>query len=444
MAEINAEKELRAAIVAVVRGDETDNEKRRDVIALAAMQKLSGMIPDNWNTDGSLKDARSVWGSKEQRDTANDVFAALSSAVADAYSDEYGRWYVWVQDWYGGGEANNPYMVVYCAGEELYAAEFSYDDENKVVLGEPTKVRPVTDYVERAPTPLREWRKKKIGDLKGLERRSFAASDMELREQSDGTLLLTGYASVTDTPYDVGFYTETIKRGAFRRTLGENPDVQLLINHEGMPLARTTSGTLRLVEDDRGLKVEADLDPEDPDVISLSRKMKRGDIDQMSFAFQATSQEWNEDYTARAITAASIHRGDVSVVNQGANPATAAALRSQDAIRALHRIGAEGFVAAWVEWRGHTLLSLEERSGKTLSGATMEVLSQVANLAASADDAADETQPLLAELMSVPGIDSAGGAVEPAADEVVERTAPLAPLVEHRQRLALLQTGRGR
>lgn len=138
----------------------------------------------------------------------------------------------------------------------------------------------------------------------------------------------SGYASVTDTPYDMGWYTESIKRGAFAKTLAEKPDVQLLVNHGGLPLARTLSGTMSLSEDRTGLLVDADLDGEDPDVLGLARKMKRGDIDQMSFAFRTTRQEWNEDYTDRQITECNIHRGDVSVVNQGANPATSASVRS--------------------------------------------------------------------------------------------------------------------
>lgn len=158
---------------------------------------------------------------------------------------------------------------------------------------------------------------------------------MELRDVDASTWHLTGYASVTGVVYDVGWYSETIERGAFKRTLGETPDVQLLINHTGMPLARTSSGTLRLQERTTpdasgrtGLWVEADLDKLDPDAQALARKMKRGDIDQMSFAFQVTTGSWNEDYTRRRITAVSMHRGDVSVVNQGANPTSTATLRA--------------------------------------------------------------------------------------------------------------------
>jgi hypothetical protein len=46
-------------------------------------------------------------------------------------------------------------------------------------------------------------------------------------------------------------------------------------------LARTKSGTLRLAEDERGLRIDATLDPTDPDVQRLIPKMKRGDMSQM-------------------------------------------------------------------------------------------------------------------------------------------------------------------
>ena len=85
--------------------------------------------------------------------------------------------------------------------------------------------------------------------LRGREVRSIANADLELRE-IDGEIRASGYASVTNTPYDMGAYEETISRGAFSKTLSENPDVVLLLNHEGLPLSRTANGTLRLGEDD--------------------------------------------------------------------------------------------------------------------------------------------------------------------------------------------------
>jgi HK97 family phage prohead protease len=127
----------------------------------------------------------------------------------------------------------------------------------------------------------------------------------------------------------VGSFQETIARGAFRRTLSENPDVSLLVNHAGTPLARTASGTLTLLEDIHGLFFRAELEPSDPDVQSIVPKLRRGDLSECSFAFRATAQTWSEDKTERAIRACDINRGDVSLVTTAANPAATASLRAE-------------------------------------------------------------------------------------------------------------------
>jgi HK97 family phage prohead protease len=161
-----------------------------------------------------------------------------------------------------------------------------------------------------------------------MEHRSFTADGAEIRSTSDGGLRFSGYASTTETPYRVGGFEETFARGAFKRCLNEDPDVVLLINHEGLPLARTKSGTMTLSEDARGLKVDADLDENDPDVQALVPKMRRGDLTEMSFAFKATDDEWTERDSKRLVRSATIHKGDVSVVTHGANSTTTAGLRS--------------------------------------------------------------------------------------------------------------------
>jgi HK97 family phage prohead protease len=145
--------------------------------------------------------------------------------------------------------------------------------------------------------------------------------------------MLTGYASVFNSPYDVMGgppfgWREVVDPHAFDTTLGAKPDLHLLINHEGMPLARTKSGTLRLAADTQGLHVEAGLDPSDPDVQRLAPKMGRGDMDEMSFAFRTKRDEWSDDDSERRLLEVSLHKGDVSVVNFGANPATSAEMNS--------------------------------------------------------------------------------------------------------------------
>ncbi len=179
-----------------------------------------------------------------------------------------------------------------------------------------------------------ERRRQRAGELDGaLEVRHFDAQNVEIRELSDGMFRFSGYASITEYPYDMGSFTETISRGAFKRTLGEHPDVALLINHSGLPLARTKSGTMTLAEDSRGLLVDADLNPHDPDVRSIVPKMQRGDVDQMSFGFRVTDQEWNADHSQRTIRSVALHRGDVSIVTHGANPATSSVLTARSAGR---------------------------------------------------------------------------------------------------------------
>jgi len=262
-----------------------------------------------------------------------------------------------------------------------------------------------------------EWRKRKAELLaKHPERRDFSTTDFELREAPNGILRFSGYASVTETPYEVGFYTETIQRGAFKRTLSESPDVQLLINHgeggSGMPIART-GRNMTLSEDDHGLRVDAELDAEDPDVALLARKMKNGLIDQMSFAFQATDQSWNEEYTERSIRAASIHRGDVSVVNQGANGASKGAIRSREAAKAVRHLGLERFLSMVDEIGQFRALGAEKRPGDDAKEAFTTVLGLFSR---DSDDSEGEIQALVKDFLGVKMVPTEA---EPAADLAV-------------------------
>jgi HK97 family phage prohead protease len=252
-----------------------------------------------------------------------------------------------------------------------------------------------------------ERRRRKAEMLKKTrEQRGLNVGRLELRENADdGTLTLVGLACRTGVEYDLGWHREVILANAFRRTLGEDPDVQLVVNHAAggqLPLARTRSGTMRLSEVDEGLRVEADLDGEDPDVQSLVRKMRRGDVDGMSFAFLVTDDEWNDDFTLRTIRSVSLHRGDVSVVNQGANPAAYATLRGEEAAAALHtRTHAEMLDAFH-----------EMRAGKTLSAATVEILTQALNLASDAEDAAAGAREALDGLINPESDDGEATTVE--------------------------------
>ena len=163
------------------------------------------------------------------------------------------------------------------------------------------------------------------------ELRAFTSADLNFRDTANGGFTFDGIASVTGTAYQVrdqwGDYAETIAAGAFSKTLKEKADVRLLINHEGTPLARTKSGTLKLSAAP-DLRAVAELDPANPKVQEIRSAMSRGDLDQMSIGFRVHKQDWNNDYTERTIREVELF--DVSVVTYPASPTTTASLRSYD------------------------------------------------------------------------------------------------------------------
>jgi len=166
--------------------------------------------------------------------------------------------------------------------------------------------------------------------MKKIERRTFTVRDVEARQAEDGTMRLRGYAAVFNEASVPLPFIETIAPGAFRKTLSETPDVRLLINHEGLPLARTKNGTLTLTEDDRGLYMDAQI-ADTTEGRDLYKLVERGDIDQMSFAFRVIRQKYNEDRSQRTLTEVSLADGDVSVVTYPAYPTTS--VEAREALR---------------------------------------------------------------------------------------------------------------
>ena len=175
-----------------------------------------------------------------------------------------------------------------------------------------------------------------------LEARAFSRGELRLSE--DGAPILDGYATVYEYPYDVAGgppygWIETMADGAADKTVRERDDVRLLINHDGLPLARTKSKTLDLVSDRTGVgcSTPSGLDLANPKVQELASVMSRDDADEMSIAFRVLRQEWNADYTERRII--EIMLFDVSVVTYPANPATVAMLRDADPVEVVERKG---------------------------------------------------------------------------------------------------------
>lgn len=173
-----------------------------------------------------------------------------------------------------------------------------------------------------------------------IERRTLDVT-LEFRVEGDSKRpMVRGYAAVFNTPSLVlgamRRFRETLAPGAFRSALAKGASVPLLIEHDGLALADTATGSLTLAEDDKGLRFEAELDPSDPDAQRVIPKLQRGTLRKMSFGF--TVAEGGADLQ-RGRDAGVFERTvrqiddlmDVSLVTSPAYPATSAALRSLDA-----------------------------------------------------------------------------------------------------------------
>ncbi len=169
-----------------------------------------------------------------------------------------------------------------------------------------------------------------------IEKRYLAvdAAHIELRDAGEGLPELVGYAAVFDSPSEeFGFgewkWIEQIRRGAFKRSLADGDDVRALVDHDpSRLLGRNKADTLELREDKQGLHVV--IQPPDTSVGRDTLELiRRGDLSQMSFAFQVREQIWTEkqdEPSLREIVDAKLF--DVSVVTYPAYPDTSIGLRS--------------------------------------------------------------------------------------------------------------------
>jgi HK97 family phage prohead protease len=150
---------------------------------------------------------------------------------------------------------------------------------------------------------------------------------------ADATRKMVGYAARFDTKADImGLFQERIAPGAFTRAIG-NDDVRALVNHDpSLLLGRNKSGTLALTQDNAGLRFE--ITPPDTQLArDLMVSMERGDINQCSFGFIATREEWDETGDVPVRTLLEVELFDVSIVTYPAYDETSAAVRSLESWR---------------------------------------------------------------------------------------------------------------
>jgi HK97 family phage prohead protease len=158
----------------------------------------------------------------------------------------------------------------------------------------------------------------------------------ELRFAGDGSAgqTVAGYAAVFNSAADIGgMWREVISPGAFRQSIARD-DVLALNSHEtDRLLGRTSSGTLRLREDEKGLAVEIDL-PDTSDGRDVGALVRRGDLKGMSIGFIVRKETWDETVNPPLRTIEMADLIEVSAVARPAYGDTTLGLRSLDRARA--------------------------------------------------------------------------------------------------------------
>ncbi len=159
------------------------------------------------------------------------------------------------------------------------------------------------------------------------------ASGIELRAV-EGKNTLVGYAAKfnSDSKPIFGEFIENIAPGAFKRTLAEAKiDVRALFNHsKDMPLGRLGASTLRLYEDETGLRYEIDL-PDSTCGRDVKALVEHGDVYGSSFAFRCQKDSWaypteRGKMAYRTLLDVDLH--DVSPVTDPAYEDTSVAVRA--------------------------------------------------------------------------------------------------------------------
>ncbi len=163
------------------------------------------------------------------------------------------------------------------------------------------------------------------------ELRTFVASELRATG-SDKQPRITGYAATFSGIADLGGFKEKIAPGAFTRTLADNDEVVMLVDHNSsLLLGRRSAGTLRLEQDSKGLRFECDL-IDSTAALDCYANLKAGNLQSCSFGFSVDGPDgetWEQMPDGTALrTLVSVRLFDTSVVTYPAYSNTSAQARN--------------------------------------------------------------------------------------------------------------------
>jgi HK97 family phage prohead protease len=233
--------------------------------------------------------------------------------------------------------------------------------------GVETTDRDATDRVLSWADALIAAEDREIVDMKEKEVRSVPMGEFRLADaDADGQRTFTGYASIWNSasaglPFEEKIAPNAFKRSLARASAGQKIIAFLFGHDETRALATTASGRLRLTEDETGLRVEAKLDPADPDAAKvISMLTHESAAAGMSFGFQKVQDAW--DGNNRTIKEANLF--EVSILAAGGQTPAYPATLGLTAIRQVTapKIGvdADALVATLESVKAGRELSTEE------------------------------------------------------------------------------------
>jgi HK97 family phage prohead protease len=228
------------------------------------------------------------------------------------------------------------------------------------------------DTAEESPAAPAEENAPTRGSAKDIETRNLGLGEFRLTEK-DGQKVFTGYAALYGAPSAGLPFTETIKPGAFKRTLGRVAKAERVVkflhgHDESRMLASTASGRLTLTEDSQGLRVEAKLDPADPDAAAVISKLTH-EAKAMGMSFGFTVPKGGDTWEGETRTLNEVNLFEVSILSghQPAYPATLGLSAVRKVAEARIGVNAERLIS--------TLEAV--KAGKSLSPDEVEVIDAV-------------------------------------------------------------------
>lgn len=161
-----------------------------------------------------------------------------------------------------------------------------------------------------------------------VKEREYRNINIDQFDALDDGYRVEGYATVFDTPYEMGDGTfEVISSRAFETC--DMSDVIFQYDHSGMVLARQRNKTLQVDLDSHGMHVVADLGKSERGR-ELHEAIRNGLVDRMSWAFMVNRENgWQWDSATRTSTVSKVDKVfDVSAVSIPACEGTVIQARS--------------------------------------------------------------------------------------------------------------------